>query len=574
MLAGVVGAAGAEAPDDVLRGQELSRQMGCAQCHSDLPRNAGFRELTPDLSAAGLRYQPAWLFEFLQRPTRVRHHLGRARMPAFPLSTPEALALTAFLETQRHPAENWPALPAAVAALDTAPRADVSREQFHAGLVRGLNCLTCHDYAGQGGHRGVELTNVSFRLRPEWVRRYLVAPEMFGVPPTSMPAPFYQATTDRSAFREVTPDPAGEIQFITDHLFSLNAPRRAVLEQSLAEARRAHSAVTPAQGESLFRALNCAACHRHHSIPDRATNAAPPLAAEGGHVRDAWLEAFLRRPAPVRPSGFQPGDGARMPDFRLAPDEVRDLGAFLRSRREGAPTLTYQPAPRSAFALTKASRLLHEKLSCLACHRFGDQGGRVGPDLTSVRERLQPAYVLAMIRDPRATAPHSIMPPAPLPEDTARLIADFLLQHEQPVRETRYLSLLEHPRMLGADPRAREVNSTRAGQNYSRHCAFCHGTSGEGDGFNAVYLPRQPTRHADAVAMAARPDDTLFDGIHAGGAILNKSHLMPAWGGMFSPEEIRELVGHIRGLCRCEGPAWSRDGANSTNPGNGANLKP
>ena len=61
--------------------------------------------------------------------------------------------------------------------------------------------------------------------------------------------------------------------------------------------------------------------------------------------------------------------------------------------------------------------------------------------------------------------------------------------------------------------------------------------------------------------MSKRPDDTLFDGIHAGGSVLNKSHFMPAWGHSFSAEEIRELVKHIRSLCRCEGPAWSRDDA-------------
>jgi len=63
--------------------------------------------------------------------------------------------------------------------------------------------------------------------------------------------------------------------------------------------------------------------------------------------------------------------------------------------------------------------------------------------------------------------------------------------------------------------------------------------------------------------MSICPDDTLFDGIHAGASILGKSQLMPSWGNTFSTEEIRELVRYIRGLCRCEGPAWSRDDARS-----------
>jgi hypothetical protein len=35
---------------------------------------------------------------------------------------------------------------------------------------------------------------------------------------------------------------------------------------------------------------------------------------------------------------------------------------------------------------------------------------------------------------------------------------------------------------------------------------------------------------------------------------------MPGFGGVLEPAGIRSLVAHIRTLCSCEGPAWSRDG--------------
>jgi mono/diheme cytochrome c family protein len=559
-------AAAVDLAGDILRGKQLTSEIGCAQCHLDLPQNVTLRDFIPDLSSAGFRYQPAWIFEFLQNPTRVRHHLGRARMPGFALTPKEALALTTFLEAQRHISGTWPAIPAAVAPPATSPRPDVSKEQFHGELARGLICLTCHDYAGQGGHRAVELTNVSLRLRPEWVAQYLVAPARFGVPATTMPAQFFQLADDRSAFRELMPGAAQKIRLVTDHLFSLNAPRRAVLEGKLADARRAFPDLTVAQGESLFRTLNCAACHRHHSIAPLREGAAPSLAFEGLRVQKNWLAAFLSRPAPVRPFGSQPGDGARMPDFRLGPDEVRDLSAFLLSQQQGpvAGQAEYKPEPRTAFAMKKALLLFTDKFSCLGCHRFGEQGGRIGPDLTQARQRLQPRYLLSMIRDPRATCPHSIMPQTPVPNDTVRLLADFLLQHEVPAGDTRYLSPLEHPLIAlagGVDDGA--PASSRAKHNYTRACAPCHGANGQGDGFNAAFLAAKPTPHANAALMSMRPDDTLFDGIHAGASILGKSHLMPGWGNTFSTEEIRELVRYIRGLCRCEGPAWSHDDARS-----------
>ncbi len=562
VLVCLVGNVAANTPG-MLRGQQLVAQIGCAQCHADLPPQPAFRETTPDLSSAGLRYQTAWLFEFLQRPSRIRQHLGPARMPDFGLNPREALALALFLETQRHVPGHWPPLPAALERRDASSPATVSKVQFHAEMSRGLICLTCHDYEGQGGHRAVELTNASLRLRLEWITRYLVAPVMFGVSPATMPAQFFLPSDDRTHFREVTPDAAQKIQRITTHLSSLTAARRSALEEPLAEARRNFQDITATQGEILFRALNCAGCHRHHTIAPRA-DAAPTLAGEGLRVNKLWLASFLAKPTAIRPFGHQPGDGARMPDFHLTADEVGDVKDFLLSQRDGTAALQreYRAAPRSAFALNKASSLLRDKLSCLGCHALDGKGGRIAPDLGHSRQRLRPSYVLNMLLDPRAVAPHSMMPRAPVTEDAATLIADFLLLQNPPDGSTTYLSPLEHHTIRPPDHTANAAPpAARAWRNYARFCAACHGAGGQGDGFNATFLQVKPTRHADRTAMSARPDDTLFDGIHGGGLLLNKSHLMPAWAGTLSAEEIRELVRHLRSLCECEGPEWSRDNA-------------
>jgi mono/diheme cytochrome c family protein len=92
-----------------------------------------------------------------------------------------------------------------------------------------------------------------------------------------------------------------------------------------------------------------------------------------------------------------------------------------------------------------------------------------------------------------------------------------------------------------------------------KYCAACHGINGDGQGYNAKFLPKTPASHADQAYMSTRPDDTLFDGIHAGGYILNKHHFMPPWGQTLTSQEIRKLVVYMRKLCQCEGPAWSRD---------------
>ena len=64
--------------------------------------------------------------------------------------------------------------------------------------------------------------------------------------------------------------------------------------------------------------------------------------------------------------------------------------------------------------------------------------------------------------------------------------------------------------------------------------------------------------------MSRRPDDTLFDGIHAGAWVLDGSAWMPSFGDLLTGNQIRSLVAYIRELCDCTAPAWSRRGGNGS----------
>jgi len=133
------------------------------------------------------------------------------------------------------------------------------------------------------------------------------------------------------------------------------------------------------------------------------------------------------------------------------------------------------------------------------------------------------------------------------------LIVNYLVRQDFPRIESSYFSHIENePHFF------QELDG--ADGLYVKHCVPCHGINGDADGYNARFLPVVPTTHSDSTYMSTRPDDTLFDGIFSGGYILNKSNRMPPWGETLSRDEIRGLVGHIRQLCNCQGPAWSRDG--------------
>ena len=206
-------------------------------------------------------------------------------------------------------------------------------------------------------------------------------------------------------------------------------------------------------------------------------------------------------------------------------------------------------APLSAFATRKAELLFREALPCLGCHQLNGNGGRVGPDLTTVRTRRSTAYIAAMVADPQRTVPGTPMPRTAMPEATRDLIVRYLVTHSRPST-----SAVGAP--PGVVPSARPA-SRDAPTLYAQYCAACHGAAGRGDGANAAYLPVKPAVHTSSNAMSRRSDDALYDTIAGGGAIMNRSPRMPAFGATLSGTEIRSLVAYIRSLCACRGPAWS-----------------
>lgn len=190
---------------------------------------------------------------------------------------------------------------------------------------------------------------------------------------------------------------------------------------------------------------------------------------------------------------------------------------------------------------------MRNRLPCLGCHELGGDGGRIAPSLSELQRLRTRDYVLAMIRDPQGTVPTTIMPRVPLPEATLELIASYLVQREPTSGATPVV-----PPTPPAQPEG-------AAALYGRFCAPCHGVGGRGDGYNARFLPVRPTAHADSAYMSRRSDDALFDATYGGGYIMNRSNRMPPFGQTLTRDQIWELVRYLRTLCRCAGPAWSRD---------------
>lgn len=97
------------------------------------------------------------------------------------------------------------------------------------------------------------------------------------------------------------------------------------------------------------------------------------------------------------------------------------------------------------------------------------------------------------------------------------------------------------------------AHAEKAADNYKLYCVQCHGTAGVGKGINAPFLAVQPRNHTSAKDMEALSDDNVYKAIKLGGVAVGKSTQMPPFGGIFTEAEIKGLVKHLRGMCKCEG---------------------
>ena len=179
-------------PDPFVRGVlypavlEEARRSGRSAAESE-----AWGWLPPTLVNEGGKVQPEWLFRFLLDPVAIRPATV-LRMPLFNLSRAEAGKLADYFAAVG--GVDYPYTPKPVAVTDSL---DVARLDRAMRLVvdRTTYCSKCHTIDGRapaGQNRTVlapRLDDVSQRLRPEYLRRWLADPKSV-LPYTAMPTLF------------------------------------------------------------------------------------------------------------------------------------------------------------------------------------------------------------------------------------------------------------------------------------------------------------------------------------------------------------------------------------------------
>jgi putative heme-binding domain-containing protein len=113
-----------------------------------------------------------------------------------------------------------------------------------------------------------------------------------------------------------------------------------------------------------------------------------------------------------------------------------------------------------------------------------------------------------------------------------------------------YIVFLFSPIAVCADPESETLSHlVSQGRGLFQHyCAACHGVSGDGDGYNAEQLDKEPAELSSKKFILKKKDSQIYRVIKFGGQGVKKSHLMPVFGHTLSEEEIWSLVAYVRYL--------------------------
>lgn len=222
-------------------GRQLLEYYNCRGCHfvdgsgGNIKRFLERKSFAPPtLEGEGARVQTSWLIGFLRQPSSLRPWL-EMRMPAYGLSAAEVAALAKFF-----------AATAGVEAADE-PHDPALPEVVARGLRRfaHFKCVQCHPTNADRElppdvdpeDLSINLTLARTRLRPSWIRKFLIGPKAILGTQTRMPDVFY--TIDGVPKVE---HPTEDIQAIAAYLAQMTEPPEATLAKLEAERKREQEA--------------------------------------------------------------------------------------------------------------------------------------------------------------------------------------------------------------------------------------------------------------------------------------------------------------------------------------------
>jgi len=319
--------------------------------------------------------------------------------------------------------------------------------------------------------------------------------------------------------------------------FSFSGSTRALARNSKGDKGAAYLQVAEHFAKSqIVKEKNCITCH---TIGSSGGTVGPNLNQIGNRRSPEWLRTWLKDPNQVKP-------GTKMPNFDFSDADIETIiGYFTKMKREidGQKLLAKNHDP------VKAGEALFEAYDCYACHRIGDKGRFIGPNLTWVGVRKSPAWEATWLRDPSAYKPGTFMPNFRLSEAEISALTAFL--HAQQGQANEQARKWETMTEFILDARPRERGRMVAER---LACWSCHGENLEGGVKNANASPDGMVPALTTAYIDFEKDDLV--GIILDGSKPQKldpqkpdpPFACPAWRNALSESEIQDLLAYLESL--------------------------
>jgi mono/diheme cytochrome c family protein len=273
------------------------------------------------------------------------------------------------------------------------------------------------------------------------------------------------------------------------------------------------------QGSVLFSETACDTCHTTGVF--KGASYGPDLSDVGSSLGLEQIRRVIENPRAELASSI-------MPKFSLSPEETKAISYFLKSRVKNpyyqTPMMRMagQREQESAESTARRPKVgtgkeLLKETKCLACHKFGEIDGQIGPDLSYMAYMRSAEYVRTFLRSPYREIPGAVMPRVPMdPSEEAALVAT--------------LQRTESGRFHG------DVSSKNV---YMMLCQRCHAARGDGFGIiqpNLADFPR--AFHGNAAFFRSIPDERIVKSLEEG--VPGTS--MPPYGKLLGRAKINAVI--------------------------------
>jgi len=192
----------------------------------------------------------------------------------------------------------------------------VASDELGHVLLQELNCVACHTDPQLQGKQAPVLTEVSSRVKADYLQRFIGQPHI-EKPGATMPSLFTGLPQEQ---REK------EVTALVHFLMTLGDGKPPQGYASYGSRRR---------GQALFHQVGCVACHDARTEGSAALPTSVPLGVLEAKYTLPSLFKFLLDPLHTRPSG-------RMPSLNLTSREADDIATYLLPAGLEKPGIEYQ----------------------------------------------------------------------------------------------------------------------------------------------------------------------------------------------------------------------------------------